>query len=164
MHHRSGPRCRSAGAFGCTLDAPLSGKRSRKPRRKRRSGMHSRNNSDLRSDAVLIFWYKTYATLLKENRKILFLTHQRLRWLKTTTAIALLCALALSWRLWISSRLFPLSPVGDFLPRIPYPFDYIWLFLLLVLLPAIIVIAQPSRVILTFLVLAGALALWDQAP
>jgi hypothetical protein len=87
---------------------------------------------------------------------------QKLVWLKITLAAALICGLGLSWRLWISSRLFPLSPISDFLPDIPFPFDYIWFFSLLGLLLAIAIISQPRKLILTFLAVAGLLSLWDQ--
>jgi len=87
---------------------------------------------------------------------------QKLVWLKITLAVALICGFGLSWRLWISSRLFPLSPVTGWLPAVPFPFDYIWLVLLLGLLLAIAVIAHPRRLILLFLLLAGILSLWDQ--
>ncbi len=72
------------------------------------------------------------------------------------------CGYILSWRLWLSSRLFPLSPVTDFLPPIPYPLDLIWLLVLLCLLAAIIFVAQSQKLIFVFLLLAGLLSLWDQ--
>src|SRR5207248_1237718 len=50
----------------------------------------------------------------------------------------------------------------DSLPVIPHPFDHIWFFLLLGLLVAIATIAQPRRLILIFLLLAGLLSMWDQ--
>jgi len=87
---------------------------------------------------------------------------QKLLWLKITIAAALLCAFGLSWRLWVSSRLFPLSPVSDSLPAIPFPLDVIWFVLLLGLLPIIIILDRPRKLIFSFLILAGLLSLWDQ--
>jgi len=87
---------------------------------------------------------------------------QKLVWLKITLVSALICGFGLSWRLWTSSRLFPLSPVIDALPAVPFPFDQIWFFSLLGLLVAIIIVAQPRRLILIFVVLAGLLSMWDQ--
>jgi len=87
---------------------------------------------------------------------------QKLFWLKIVIPAALICAFALSWRLWVSSRLFPLSPVGDFLHAIPYPRDVIWFGLLIGLLLAVIIIPHPRKIILIFLALAGLLSLWDQ--
>jgi len=87
---------------------------------------------------------------------------QKLVWLKVTIAAALICGFGLSWRLWISSRLFPLSPVGDYLPAVPFPFDRIWFFLLLTLLLAIALTSRPHKLIASFLALTGLLSLWDQ--
>ena len=103
-----------------------------------------------------------YFSRLSNFRSSCLAPEQKLLWLKITTAIALICGFALSFRLWISSRLFPLSPVSDSLPAVPFPFDYIWFFVLIGLLLAIIVIAQPRRLILAFLALAALLSLWDQ--
>ncbi len=50
----------------------------------------------------------------------------------------------------------------DALPAVPFPFDQIWFFSLLGLLVAIIIVAQPRRLILVFVVLAGLLSMWDQ--
>jgi hypothetical protein len=87
---------------------------------------------------------------------------RKLIWLKITIALALSLGFILSWRLWISSRLFPLCPVSDSLPGIPFPFDYIWFVLLLALLLSISYIACPRRLILAFLALAVLLSLFDQ--
>ena len=62
---------------------------------------------------------------------------RKLVWLKITLALALGLGLILSWRLWISSRLFPLVPVITNLPTVPFPLDYIWFVLLIGLLLAI---------------------------
>jgi hypothetical protein len=88
--------------------------------------------------------------------------HRKLIWMKVTLSLALGCGFVLSRRLWVSSRQFPLAPVSDYLPVIPFPFDYACLFLLLGLLSAIIILAQPRRLILIFIALAGLLALFDQ--
>jgi hypothetical protein len=88
--------------------------------------------------------------------------YQKLVWIKIIVAIGLICGFGLSWRLWISSRLFPLSPVSDSLPVVPFPFDQIWFFLLLGLLVTIIIIAHPRKLILIFVALAGLLSMWDQ--
>src|SRR5215472_14436791 len=87
---------------------------------------------------------------------------RRLVVLKTTIAIALICGFALSWRLWISSRLFPLSPVSQLLPTIPSPLDKLWLSVLIGMALAIAVVVRPRRLTVCFLGLAGLLSLWDQ--
>ena len=89
-------------------------------------------------------------------------TDKRVKWLRATIAIALVCGFCFSWKLWISSRLFPLSPISELLPRVPFPFDYIWFFALLASLLSIIIAAQSRRLILVFLGLAVLLSLWDQ--
>lgn len=83
-------------------------------------------------------------------------------WLKLTLAVALASGFVLSWRLWISSRLFPLAPIIRKLPAVPFPFDYIWFALILGLLAAICVRAQPRKLVIAFLALAGLLSLFDQ--
>lgn len=89
-------------------------------------------------------------------------TDRRLIWLKLTLAVAAGLGFVLSWRLWISSRRFPLVPVIAKLPAVPFPLDYIWFALLLGLLVAICIRAQPQKIIVAFLVLAGLLCLFDQ--
>lgn len=89
-------------------------------------------------------------------------TERRLVALKITVAVALALGFVLSFRLWISSRLFPLVPVIPKPPAVPFPFDYIWFALLLGLLVAICVRAQPRKFVIAFLALAGLLCLFDQ--
>jgi len=87
---------------------------------------------------------------------------QKLTWLTVSVAVAFLCGLGLSWRLWISSRLFPLSPISDLLPPIPFPFDYLLAAVLFGSLLATVVVPHPRGLLIVFLVLAGLLSLWDQ--
>src|SRR5438270_5580279 len=87
---------------------------------------------------------------------------RRLLALKATTAAALLCGFTLSWRLWTSARFFPTAPVVRWLPAIPHPLDYVLLALVGAMLPAIIVMKWPRRLMAAFLVLAVGLSLWDQ--
>jgi hypothetical protein len=82
--------------------------------------------------------------------------------LSRITALAVASSFLLSWKLWLSTRLFPLAPVSNYLPRIPYPVDYLWLLSLLALLAAISFVARPRKLILLFLGLAVLLSLWDQ--
>src|SRR2546421_907284 len=78
------------------------------------------------------------------------------------TAAAMGCSFLLSWKLWLSSRLFPLAPVGNCLPEIPYPIDYIWFLSLLALLAVISFLPRPRKLVLIFVCLAALLSLWDQ--
>jgi hypothetical protein len=86
----------------------------------------------------------------------------RARTLRITIAAAWILGLASSWRLWTASRLFPLAPVSDALPRLDPPLDLVIfaLFIALLLVSAI----RPSARIpaIAALALAVALALQDQ--
>lgn len=87
----------------------------------------------------------------------------RLRLLRLVLALATLCGFALSRRLWLSAgRTFPTVPVFDFLPRVPAPFDLVWLLALAALLAAAAASASPRRYLCASLALAVPLALWDQ--
>jgi hypothetical protein len=77
-------------------------------------------------------------------------------------AAAIACSFLLSWKLWISSRLFPLAPISNRLPEIPYPIDYIWFLSLLALLAVISFLPRSRKVVLIFVFLAALLSLWDQ--
>jgi hypothetical protein len=78
------------------------------------------------------------------------------------TAVAIGCSFLLSWKLWLSSRLFPLAPVSNRLPEIAYPFDYIWFLSLLGLLAVISFLPRSRKIVLIFVCLAALLSLWDQ--
>lgn len=88
---------------------------------------------------------------------------RRLAWLTRVLALALLCGLLLSPKLWLSTRSYPLTPVTDALPPIPAPLDALWFYALLLLLVAITVLPKPRLAMLVFVGLAGLLSLWDQS-
>jgi hypothetical protein len=75
----------------------------------------------------------------------------------------MIAGLALSPKLWLSSRAYPLTPVGSFLPPIPPPFDYAVLAALLILLAWIVLAARPAKAIAAFIAGATAYALFDQS-
>ena len=85
---------------------------------------------------------------------------QRLRLLRVVVAIALICGLLLSWRLWISSRLFPSAPLLN-LPTMPFPIDYICLVALIALLVSIAA-RSDARFSISFGILAAVLLFFDQ--
>jgi len=87
---------------------------------------------------------------------------RRLRWLHVMLPLAFSLSVVLSWKLWVSSRLFPLSPVSAALPPLPFPLDYLGLLLLLGCLVASAIAAQPRTLLLTGCALAVGLSLWDQ--
>jgi len=85
-----------------------------------------------------------------------------LKRLRMVVAAGLICGLALCWRLWISRRLFPLTPVVGWLPAIPFPLDCVLAAFLFILLGATMAAPRPRWFPAGFLALAGALSLWDQ--
>jgi hypothetical protein len=86
----------------------------------------------------------------------------RVTLLRAALILGLLAGFALSPKLWLSSRLYPLTPVWSFLQPFPSPGDYVVIFALAALLIAIIV--APRRVILTAaFALLALLALQDQS-
>ncbi|MEX0669191.1 MAG: hypothetical protein WD060_01875 [Pirellulales bacterium] len=62
---------------------------------------------------------------------------KRLATVARTLALAMLLCLGFSWRLWISTRLYPLVPALGLVPRFPWPLDVAVLVLLVVLLIAL---------------------------
>ncbi len=87
---------------------------------------------------------------------------QRLIAFTRVLAVSVLCCLALSWKLWVSRTYYPLVPVFDSIPALPFPLDYGLFGLLVGLLVGIIV--WPRSRVLVGLVLAtfGLLFLQDQ--
>jgi hypothetical protein len=57
----------------------------------------------------------------------------RLAWLRIAVAAGLVAGLLLSPNLWISTRSYPLTPLWDAVPPLPYPADYALFGLLVVL-------------------------------
>jgi hypothetical protein len=87
----------------------------------------------------------------------------RIFWLKATVGAGLAAGFLLSPKLWVSSRMYPLAPVWQFLPVIPPPFDYAWFGVLLALLVWIVATARPAKPIALFVALAATYALFDQS-
>ncbi|MDC4225486.1 MAG: hypothetical protein MPW17_09975 [Candidatus Manganitrophus sp.] len=54
-------------------------------------------------------------------------------------AVFVLLCLGFSWKLWISSRLYPLVPLFGLVPAFPYPLDYLFLALFSGLLLALVI-------------------------
>jgi hypothetical protein len=101
-------------------------------------------------------------TLVTQLRNLSATPERQVVWLVRVTAAAIGCSFLLSWKLWLSFRLFPLAPVSDYLPEIPYPIDYIWFFSLLALLVVISFLPRSRTTVLIFVCLAASLSLWDQ--
>ena len=87
-------------------------------------------------------------------------TARRLLCLRVTIAAGAILGMALSYRLWLSARDYPLTPVFPFLKPIPHPFDYI---LFGATLLALSLSALTPRLIPIFATLAVVLAVCDQS-
>jgi len=81
---------------------------------------------------------------------------------KTTVVVGLASSVLLSSKLWVSTRFYPMVPVFHWLPRIPFPLDYLCFGALLALLVAIAFAAKPRPYILAFVAFAGVYSLFDQ--
>lgn len=93
--------------------------------------------------------------MIKEN------SCSQIRIITRITAFACLLSMAFCYKLWLSERHFPLSPVTDLLPIIPSPIDLILFIILLCLLASIGVFRNPQKFIIAFLVLALFLSVLD---
>jgi len=82
--------------------------------------------------------------------------------LRVTVILGLLAGFALSPKLWLSSRLYPLTPVWAFLRPLRSPGDYVVIFTLVVLLIALIV-APRREILAAVFALLALLALQDQS-
>ena len=81
---------------------------------------------------------------------------------RVVLCLALAAGMLSTLKLWVSARSFPLVPVTDALPPIPYPFDYAIFAALLALLVPIAGAQRPRKYIVCFLALAALLCLGDQ--
>jgi len=87
----------------------------------------------------------------------------RLSPLRVTVAAGLIAGLLLSPKLWVSERLYPLTPIAPFFKPLPYPFDYAAYILLLALLAASAVAPRPRWWIAAALLLLATLCAQDQS-
>jgi predicted DCC family thiol-disulfide oxidoreductase YuxK len=97
------------------------------------------------------------------NRHFIIGSASRIYWLKVVLSLACISGFLLSTKLWLTSRTYPLTPVSEILPGIPFPIDYVLLVLMLLSLGAIIISARPRKYIAAFVVVSGLLSLGDQS-
>lgn len=100
--------------------------------------------------------------LVATNRRLLSGPSSRVFWLKTTVILAFCLGLAMSSHLWIGPRSYPLSPVFDFLPKVPHPVDDVLFAALFALAGAILVAPRPQGFIAAFLAVVVIFCLLDQ--
>jgi hypothetical protein len=84
-------------------------------------------------------------------------------WVKLVLCLGMAAGMVLSPLLWMSTRSYPLTPVGDFLTPIPRPWDAAWFAVILALLTAIILLPRSRIPVIAFVIAAGSLPLWDQS-
>jgi predicted DCC family thiol-disulfide oxidoreductase YuxK len=101
--------------------------------------------------------------IVAANRRFLFGPASRIFWLKVVVAVGFAASLLISSGLWLSSRLYPLTPVIAGLPTIPHPFDYIVFIALFGLLAATVFSSRPRPFIWSFIALMTFLCALDQS-
>jgi hypothetical protein len=87
----------------------------------------------------------------------------RIGGIKIAVAFGFIFGLLLTPRLWVSSRSYPLTPVLDILPAIPFPADWAVLLALIGLLAATIWSSQPRPFIWGSVALVSVLVFLDQS-
>jgi hypothetical protein len=88
----------------------------------------------------------------------------RLLWLRRSIVAGLVAGLLISAKLWVSTREYPLVPLLDIVPPLPYPLDYILFGLFGMLLVEILIFRGrlAGALVIAALALAALLALQDQ--
>lgn len=100
--------------------------------------------------------------VVARNRRFLFGPASRIFWSKTTVIVIFCIGLAMSPRLWIGPRTYPLAPVSELLPSSIYPIDILLFGSLFALATAALVSARPQKFMLAFLAIIGIFCLLDQ--
>jgi hypothetical protein len=91
------------------------------------------------------------------------LNNKRLHYLKITLVLTSLVGLLVFPQVWLSDRLYPLTPVFSFLPPISFPWDLVTLISLAVLLLIILIHKNSQPFIVVFVLLIIFFSLWDQS-
>jgi len=86
----------------------------------------------------------------------------QIRIITRITAIACIIGMFLSYKLWLGERMFPLTPLVDFLPSLHHPFDILLFCISIGLLVCIAILRNPQRFIIAFIICALLLAILDQ--
>lgn len=66
-----------------------------------------------------------------ENNSFWSSNEQRLKWVRSVLVLAMLLGIILSYRLWTFTHEFPLAPLLEFVPALNYPWDYVYLFVVI---------------------------------
>jgi predicted DCC family thiol-disulfide oxidoreductase YuxK len=100
--------------------------------------------------------------IVARNRRFLFGAASRVFWLKAMIVLVFCVGLAMSSRLWIGPRTYPLAPVLSFLPPSAHTADMLPYAALFALAAAILVSARPQKFIFWFLGIIVVFCLLDQ--
>jgi len=96
------------------------------------------------------------------HRRFLIGAQARLYWLKVAVLLTLVIELAMSPRLWVGPRSYPLAPVFDFLPALPgWAADALYA-ATFALAAAALLTVRPQRFIAALLVVLATLCAFDQ--
>jgi DCC1-like thiol-disulfide oxidoreductase/DoxX len=101
-------------------------------------------------------------TIVAANRRFLFGQASRIFWLKTAIVVGFCIGLAMSSRLWIGPRTYPLAPVSIFLPPSIHLLDLVLFAALFALALAILVSPRPQKLIFAFLAVLAVFCVLDQ--
>jgi hypothetical protein len=97
--------------------------------------------------SLLLMGYRFVAA----HRRFLFGPASRIYWPKVIVVLVFCLGLAMSPRLWIGPRSYPLAPVFDFLPQTGHPVDYVLFAVLFALAAAMVVSSRLQKFIAAFL-------------
>jgi len=88
---------------------------------------------------------------------------KRLTFFIRLLAVSVLLCLGFSWKLWVSTRLYPMVPLFGLIPAFPFPLDYLILALFAVLLVAVAVRPRSKILIGSVVAVFALLFLQDQS-
>jgi hypothetical protein len=88
---------------------------------------------------------------------------QRLSRMTRAVALSTLACLAVSWRLWLSTRLYPLTPAWGLLPPFPFPSDVLVLACLVGMLLGVVAVPRSRPLLAGVVVLFAVLFAQDQS-
>jgi uncharacterized membrane protein YphA (DoxX/SURF4 family) len=86
----------------------------------------------------------------------------QLRLIKLVLALGMIAGILLSYKLWLTERFFPHTPIFSFIPQPPFPADMIMLALAIALLLFIAFAPAPRRMIIAFCILFSVILILDQ--
>lgn len=108
---------------------------------------------------ILTFCYNVVAA----NRHLVSGNINKIFLVKITVVLSFLISLIISSKLWITERMYPLTPVIEKLPSLATPFDYGIFIFLLGLLISLFIIPKPQKIIWACVGVFSVLCIFDQS-